>query len=1029
MENTYEQHMSSFAGDIFFEKSPVPMWIYDLETLYFLAVNQAAIEKYGYSREEFLNMRLTEIRPDEEVEALIDYVKNHSVDLHFPGIWKHKKKNGELFYVDITAHSFDWNGRKVDHIMANDITKRILAENKQKESEANFKNLFYGSPYAYFLTDEGIIIDCNKSAEAILGGTREEIIGINMSVISPEYQPNGRKSSEMIEEVISETFKKGSHSFEWLHIRFDGSFIIVKVSLSVIEQSGNKVIFNVWKDITQQRKTEEAIKKQEENARILNRMYLNSVSGVAIADARQPDIPLIDVNDAFTRITGYSKEYAIGKNCRYLQGNRRDQAAIETVRNAIKEEKECKVELINFKKSGEMFWNELYLAPVHDSEGKIAHYVGIINDITQRKKEQAELEEYREHLEGMVEQRTSELKLSEKKLLLTQEITNLGTWEFVIASQETKYSAETYNIMERDPALGPLSYEEFLNTLAQKDRERLEKRFAQNIALGKPSQTYAKHTTCKGNIKYLKINAIPIFENGILISIFGSMLDVTRERERAQKLNVAMKAAKAANKAKSEFLANMSHEIRTPLNSIIGFSELLYNNLSDSKERSQVESIRNSGRSLLKIINDILDLSKVEAGRIIIQSEPLNLFRLVHEVGSIFRQKTAEKDLTLNIEAVTDLTSSLMLDETRLRQILFNLIGNAIKFTEKGGIEIIIRHKENVENTVDVEICIKDTGIGISKHQLESIFEPFVQQEGQIHKTYGGTGLGLTISKKLANAMGGDITVKSRLHEGSEFIVSLKNVPMSGEKPVEEDNTFALFSNIRFNGITVLVVDDIPDNRKLLCDALEYTGARILEAENGAMAVEIAKQEIPDIILMDIRMPVMDGMEAAAILKQTPETAHIPCIAVSASVKFGKDGNELPANFDGNLIKPVGFDRLFQLLLKFLKYSVSEAGLPVTTAGATSAAVNIAGAEWSAELKQYAHKELEPTFRHIMKTQLVDDMEDFGNQLLAAGTRFNNESLINAGNRLISSANVFDVKSLSSIMHEFGELLTLNLRV
>lgn len=490
------------------------------------------------------------------------------------------------------------------------------------------------------------------------------------------------------------------------------------------------------------------------------------------------------------------------------------------------------------------------------------------------------------------------------------------------------------------------------------------------------------------------------------------------------KLLSLKEAAEEANKAKSIFLANMSHEIRTPLNSIIGFSELLYNTLDDEKRRSQVASIRNSGRSLLNIINDILDLSKVEAGKIVIEHEPLNVFKIVNDVCSMFEQKASEKNLNLTIDSISDLTTPLLLDETRLRQILFNLLGNAIKFTSKGNVSVIIDHEEKGNNLVDLKICVADTGIGIPENQQKAIFEPFVQQQGQTQKMYGGTGLGLAISRRMAEAMGGEIILKSVPGEGSEFTVYLKNISKTDIIPGEKENSLEVYSNICFDGNKILIVDDIPDNRKLLLDALEPTGAILIEADNGEKAVQIALKEKPDLILMDIRMPVMDGVEACRVLKLSSITAEIPCIAVTASIKLGNSGKKIPVNFDATLMKPVAFDELFEILLKFLKHSLRE-GKP-----ANLLAENLVDAdtEWSDNLKSFVNTELLPVFNQVMKSHLIDDMEEFGKLLVSTGQRFENRLLLVVGGKIIEYTELFEVDKLSQTMHEFQFLLNSKLK-
>jgi signal transduction histidine kinase len=278
---------------------------------------------------------------------------------------------------------------------------------------------------------------------------------------------------------------------------------------------------------------------------------------------------------------------------------------------------------------------------------------------------------------------------------------------------------------------------------------------------------------------------------------------------RAEQLAVK---ANAANRAKTEFLANMSHEIRTPLNAILGFTGLLDSLTADKKKKAYLRSIKSSGKNLLTLINDILDLSKIEAEKMEIHYEPVNPYSFFTEIEHIFSLSISEKGIDFIMDISSDIPASLLLDEVRLRQILFNLVGNAVKFTEKGYIKLVARRiiHEYDENNIDLLIAVEDTGIGINPESFETIFEAFKQQEGQSTKKYGGTGLGLAISKRLIEMMNGKISVQSRANQGSTFAIILNNVAIAETSAKPHKNKALDSGNISFEKATLLLSENLP---------------------------------------------------------------------------------------------------------------------------------------------------------------------------------------------------------------------------
>jgi len=395
--------------------------------------------------------------------------------------------------------------------------------------------------------------------------------------------------------------------------------------------------------------------------------------------------------------------------------------------------------------------------------------------------------------------------------------------------------------------------------------------------------------------------------------------------ETNNELIIAKDSAIADNRMKSEFLANMSHEIRTPLNSIVGFSSILKEKLIGQKAYTEyLDNITLSSEILLKLINDILDLSKVEAGRMIIDYQPVNLNNLVSEIQTVFKSKASEKGLQLNVNINDKIPGSVITDEKYLRQILFNLIGNAVKFTSKGlvDVDISIVPKDTVGNKVDLKFKIKDTGIGVSADQLSTIFEPFAITSKKDRNKYDGTGMGLSITRRLIELMGGTITAESEINEGSVFTVSLFDVEIS--KPEDEaknkDNHF--LSGIRFKNQVLLLTEDIISNREVVKGYLEAHNITIVEAENGQECLNAIQKQRPDLILMDMQMPVMDGYTAINIIKSDDLLKDIPIIALTASgMKLQNDGIQTLA--DDFLIKPIYKDKLIKTLMKYLAYEDS----------------------------------------------------------------------------------------------------------
>ncbi|MCP4701477.1 MAG: response regulator [Gammaproteobacteria bacterium] len=500
--------------------------------------------------------------------------------------------------------------------------------------------------------------------------------------------------------------------------------------------------------------------------------------------------------------------------------------------------------------------------------------------------------------------------------------------------------------------------------------------------------------------------------------------EVSARREAEKQLLYAKEHADFANNAKSEFLANMSHEIRTPMNAILGFTEILESKLTDEQNLHYLSAIHSAGRTLLTLINDILDLSKVEAGKIILEYVAIDPRPVFTEIKQIFSKKIAEKGLDFQVEISPALPQRLVLDDVRLHQILLNLAGNAIKFTNSGFVKLSARMvpKEGSPALCDFIFSVEDTGIGIPAGQRETIFGAFEQQKGQSHARFGGTGLGLTISKHLIELMGGEISVMGEVGKGSTFQVTLKEIEIaSGPGPEAKEQSNIDPKAIRFARASILIADDVEYNREVIKAYLKEYNIECLEAADGKEAYAIAKHHHPDLVLMDIKMPVMDGLAATKKMKRDKELENIPVIAITASAmkKFRCDAEEI---CDAHLTKPITKVDLLSLMLKFLEHSRVVPPPPEDSSDSEKAL----GAEELSrlpELLALLEGKLKNIWVDLDETSSINDIEDFANLAKTSGSEYKYPPLIRWANTLLSQTLRFDVDILPDTLEKFPAII------
>lgn len=537
------------------------------------------------------------------------------------------------------------------------------------------------------------------------------------------------------------------------------------------------------------------------------------------------------------------------------------------------------------------------------------------------------------------------------RLQLAVDAAGLALWDWLLSDPQVFLSARWGEM------IGDVVVEGYWDVASLRDRVHpndllhVQEQLQQLIRGQTPRgvATYRMHTNI--GWRWLETHGVVAERDaaGRAVRLMGTHADIT-ERKRAEEATLhARDLAQQASKAKSEFLANTSHEVRTPLNAIMGLTQLLMSSPLNAEQRHWLELMNGSAQALLALLNDVLDLARIEAGKMSVEQVAFNPNALLNEVGALYAEQAKNKSIDWSLQLAAGTPARMLGDPGRLRQVLQNLLSNAIKFTPaQGRIEVVTSIVSSLgEQTPRLAIEVRDTGIGIAPEQQDKIFEAFIQADASTARHYGGTGLGLAISNKLVQLMGGTITLESALGQGSCFTVVLPinapvdaqladSVPAPTSKPTEDTT---------LTGARVLVAEDHPVNQLLMKEFLKALGCQMRLAQNGAEAVSQWEQGELDLILMDVQMPGTNGMEAARKIRQLEherQRPHIPIIAITANAMNGDREVCLASGMDGYISKPLDRERLRQVMLKALHAGMasgmSATALPPTAPPAANAA-------------------------------------------------------------------------------------------
>ena len=745
-----------------------------------------------------------------------------------------------------------------------------------------FEAVFESAPDAMIITESsGEIVLINSKTEELFGYTKTELIGNRIEILIPQ---NLRKQHHSHRENYQKAPTSRSMGADRVlnGLRKDGSEISVEISLSPIRHDGQTWVSAAIRDVTEKKKLQQEVEK---NKAFLNHIIDNSPSLIYAKDLKGK---YLLVNDKWCETLKQSKE-ALGKTDIELFGKelgsqyRNNDLKVIEEKRAISEEEFTLVDSVKTIYLSQKF-------PILDNSKQIIATCGISTDITDFKKSE------------------EELKRSQNVLNEAQKLGKIGGWEYNIETEDLNWSDQVYALHNFDKSIQKDWISESINCYAEGDRDLVKNAFESCVSEGKPYDLELRFKPLNKESIWVRTVGRPVYdEKGNYSSIIGNLIDITEYKLASESLFKAKNDAESANRAKSSFLANMSHELRTPMNAIIGYSEMLIEDAEDEGQSDfipDLDKIKNAGKHLLSLINDVLDLSKVEAGKMEVHLEHVNVQSLIHDVESTISGLVSKNGNSFSLE-LEENVGDISTDIIKLKQSLLNILSNAAKFTSDGKISL------NVSlNQETIFFKISDTGIGISEDKIEKLFEEFTQADETTTREYGGTGLGLAITKRFCQLLKGDVTVESTIGVGTIFTIELPIKPVINQYqeviesiPVEIDNST--------NQRPVLVVEDDPNAASLIERILQKEGYRVIKARDGNEGLKLARAHKPFVVTLDVMMPDKDGWEVLQEMKEDEDLKDVPVIMISVLDNLDL-GYALGAK--GYITKPIRKDHLINTI-------------------------------------------------------------------------------------------------------------------
>ena len=870
----------------------------------YLVVNEAYGYATGFNTQTLIGRRVTEVYPD-VVSDSADWISFYG-EVALKGVARHIESYAEGLHRWYDVVAYQPQDRQFA-VLVTDITERKLAEDTIRKSKDLLQSVIENVPSRVFWKDRNLrYLGCNTQFAKDAGhSSPDELTG------KTDFEMGWKDQAELYRAKDKAVMDSGTPeiNFEEPQTTPDGSTIWLRTSKIPLRNGDNQVIgiLGVYDDIT-------AIKQTEDQLRKLAQAVEQSPESIVIANL---DAEIEYVNEAFLNNSGYSREEIIGRNPRILNSGKTPNETYQSLWNAITRGQIWKGEFINKRKDGSEYAEFAIISPIRQPDGSITHFVGLKENITEKKRLGEELDRYRHHLEEMVEKRTIELRKQSHSLQAL--IDNLPHMAW-LKDKEGHFMAVNRIVAETigrttEELIGKSGFDLW-------PRETAERHLADDaLVISTRRQKIAEEPSPNMPGSLYETFKAPIFDaDGTVLGTVGFSRDIKPQKEMEAELARRADAAESATQAKSAFLANMSHEIRTPMNAIIGLTYLLRQKNPTPEQSERLDKIDSAAQHLLSIINDILDLSKIESGCLALEHTNFALESVLDHVCSLIGDQARAKGLSVVVD-VDDVPLWLRGDPTRLRQAILNYISNAIKFTERGTIWLRSKLLEETDEGLLLRFEVQDTGIGIAEKNLPILFEAFTQADLSTSRKYGGTGLGLAITRRLAGMMNGEAGVESTLGQGSTFWFTARLQRGHGLISTAASKNLAdaeVMLRRNHAGARLLLAEDNPINREVALELLHGVALSVDTAENGRVALEKVRMNTYDLVLMDVQMPLMDGLTATRAIRAQPVFASLPILAMTAGA-FDEDRHIcLEAGMNDFVSKPVIPQMLFTKLLYWL---------------------------------------------------------------------------------------------------------------
>ena len=730
----------------------------------------------------------------------------------------------------------------------------------------------------------GVIIYVNDKFCAISGYTREELVGKTHRLINSHTHPDAYFAQ------MWQTITTGQvwHGEICNHAKDGGQYWVDATIVPFLDAAGEPYQYiAIRTEISDSKRMAETIAKSEREYRNV----VNSLHEVVFRTDLNGTWTFL--NPAWHTITGFDTADSLGKHVlQFIDVRDRERAAAGLSQLLSGQVDSMRHEARYVTRDGDVRWVDVCARAERDGQDRLTGVTGSLTDITERRLAARELRHNLNFVDALIE--TIPIPLYLKDVQGRYLRANRAYCAFFQRAQADILGKTVADILPQQEA----------QQVLQRDLELLQER---------GNQTYEERLSVGARqVDVLFSKAALLKSDGSLHGLVGTIVDISSQKAAERALLLAKEVAESASRSKSEFLANMSHEIRTPMNGILGMTDLVLDSELDVHQRKYLEIVKASADALLCIINDILDFSKIEAGMLTLESIPFKLRHLMQETMRALAMRAQASGLELVLDIDPALPHTLLGDPGRLRQILTNLAGNAIKFTPRGEVTVSARLRASGDGMAQLQLCVRDTGIGIAADMQEAVFDAFQQEDGSTTRRFGGTGLGLSITRRLVSMMGGSISLSSELGKGSSFSVDLA-LPIGENQPCLPPPGTSLAAR------AILLVDDNSSSLTILRKIFEHSGASVIACESGEAALEHCRSALPaDCIIMDFAMPGMNGFDTASALAALPHWSQVPIVMLSSSGSLGDAARCRELGIDGYLLKPASPEELLAITMSVL---------------------------------------------------------------------------------------------------------------